>query len=53
MAGELLSFIRAPPHSKRHWRSVRAVPRLTANGVVCGAVYRVASLSELSRTATA
>ena len=32
----------------RHYRSVRAVPRVNAGGALCGAVYRVASGAALT-----
>ncbi|KAK9832751.1 hypothetical protein WJX81_008373 [Elliptochloris bilobata] len=40
--GQLLSFLRDPINTSR-WRDVKAIPRLTSQGSMCGAVYRVAS----------
>lgn len=43
--GQLLSFIRG---EKAHtWRGVKAIPRVTSKGVVCGAVYKVASAADV------
>ncbi|MEW5311854.1 MAG: hypothetical protein WDW38_003538 [Sanguina aurantia] len=40
LPGQLLSFVKA---DAQHWRLVKAIPRITSKGVMCGAVYRVAS----------
>ena len=42
--GQLLSFVR----DKAGWRGVRAIPRITSKGVLCGAVYKVASLPDMA-----
>lgn len=39
--GTLTSFVRGRPDN--HWRDIKAIPRVTSQGCVCGAVYRVAS----------
>lgn len=38
--GQLLSFVKS---DKERWRHVKAIPRITSKGVMCGAVYKVAS----------
>ncbi|EFN54932.1 hypothetical protein CHLNCDRAFT_134667 [Chlorella variabilis] len=44
LPGELLSFVAsARPTPAHHWKQVKAVPRMDAEGHICGAVYRVAS----------
>lgn len=47
LPGRLFSFMTTAPDTP-HWRAIRAIPRLTAQGVVCGAVYKVASMSDLA-----
>lgn len=42
--GQLLSFLK---DGRARWRSVRAIPRITSQGVLCGAVYKVASMSDM------
>ncbi len=37
--GELVSFVAADDAA--HFRGVRAIPRITSKGMVCGAVYKV------------
>lgn len=44
--GQLLSFL---SDGAAGWRGVRAIPRITSKGVLCGAVYKVASLSDLHK----
>ncbi|KAI3438282.1 hypothetical protein D9Q98_000717 [Chlorella vulgaris] len=44
LPGQLLSFMPSShPSPAHHWKDVKAVPRLDADGHICGAVYRVAS----------
>lgn len=38
--GELISFMKA---DEGHWKSVKAIPRITSKGCVTGAVYKVSS----------
>ncbi|GAX73815.1 hypothetical protein CEUSTIGMA_g1266.t1 [Chlamydomonas eustigma] len=38
--GELISFMKA---DEEHWKSVKAIPRITSKGCVSGAVYKVSS----------
>lgn len=45
--GELLSFVAA--EDAAHFKGVRAIPRITSKGMVCGAVYKVASTADMSR----
>jgi hypothetical protein len=45
LPGQLLSFVKG--EGAGGWRSVRAIPRITSKGVLCGAVYRVASRTDL------
>ncbi|KAK9828559.1 hypothetical protein WJX72_000752 [[Myrmecia] bisecta] len=40
--GHLMSFVRGHAVQNK-WRGIRAIPRLDAQGMMCGAVYRVAS----------
>ncbi|GBF90749.1 hypothetical protein Rsub_03050 [Raphidocelis subcapitata] len=47
--GRLFSFIHEP--DGRRWRGVKAIPRLTPQGLLCGAVYRVASAQQLPAAA--
>lgn len=47
MPGQMLSFIRSPG-GERPWRDVKAIPRLDPLGVMCGAIYKVASLQNLA-----
>lgn len=42
--GQLMSFIKA---DEDHWRAVKAIPRITSKGLLCGAVYKVSSQAEL------
>lgn len=44
--GHLLSFVRADDNA--HFRSVRAIPRITSKGQLCGAVFRVGSKPDLA-----
>ncbi|KAK9918333.1 hypothetical protein WJX75_003254 [Coccomyxa subellipsoidea] len=49
--GQLLSFMRTQhpvPQSMTPWRDVKAIPRVTSKGLLCGAVYRVASEQQLA-----
>ncbi len=47
--GQLLSFLKdKDKDGSARWRSVRAIPRITSKGVLCGAVYKVASMSDMS-----
>jgi hypothetical protein len=44
LPGHLLSFVPSKVQTAtHHWRGVKAVPRIDAEGHICGAVYRVAS----------
>lgn len=43
--GQLLSFLLEP--DGRHWRGIKAIPRITPAGQLLGAVYRVASSRQL------
>lgn len=43
--GQLLSFLKA---DAEHWRTVKAIPRITSKGVMCGAVYKVASQPDIA-----
>lgn len=44
LPGHLLSFVPSRVQTAtHHWRGVKAVPRIDAEGHICGAVYRVAS----------
>lgn len=45
--GQLFSFMREP--DGEHWRGVKAIPRITSKGMVCGAVYKVASAQQLQQ----
>lgn len=45
--GELLSFVAGADDS--HFKGVRAIPRVTSKGMVCGAVYRVASAADVAK----
>lgn len=53
--GRLLSFVETKAghlaHSVPAWRTVRAVPRVTSRGLICGAVYRVASERNINSVA--
>lgn len=50
LPGHLLSFVASKhPTPEGHWRGVKAVPRLDAQGNICGAVYRVASEQGLAQ----
>lgn len=46
--GELLSFVKA---DLEHWKSVRAIPRITSQGVIDGTVYKVSSQPDLQHPA--
>ncbi|BDA46854.1 g11016 [Coccomyxa elongata] len=50
--GQLLSFVRRTrppmPTAVNAWRDVKAIPRVTSKGMLCGAVYRVASEQQLA-----
>lgn len=46
--GELLSFIKA---DEAHWKSVKAIPRITSKGCVTGAVYKVSSQPDMNHVA--
>lgn len=48
--GMLKSFIKAPDHV--HWRNVKAIPRITSKGFICGSVYKVGSQADLFGNAT-
>jgi hypothetical protein len=43
--GQLLSFLKSDP---THWRGVKVIPRITSKGILCGAVYKVASRAKLA-----
>ncbi|KAI8468857.1 MAG: aluminum induced protein-domain-containing protein [Monoraphidium minutum] len=43
--GRLFSFLRDSDGT--HWRGVKAIPRVTSKGYLCGAVYKVASAQQL------
>mmetsp|Transcript_12018 Transcript_12018/g.25842 ORF Transcript_12018/g.25842 Transcript_12018/m.25842 type:complete len:293 (-) Transcript_12018:644-1522(-) len=43
--GELLSFLKA---DEDHWKSVKAIPRITSKGCVAGAVYHVSSQPDIT-----
>ncbi|GAB4818721.1 hypothetical protein N2152v2_005767 [Parachlorella kessleri] len=46
--GRLLSFVQSSsPRAGHPWRDIKAVPRIKPDGVLCGAVYRVASEQQL------
>jgi|LauGreStaDraftv2_3_1035109.scaffolds.fasta_scaffold148013_1 hypothetical protein len=38
--GDLCSFVKA---DEEHWKSVKAIPRITSKGCLAGAVYKVSS----------
>lgn len=44
--GVLLSFVESLKPGRR-WRDVKAVPRMTEDGKLCGSVYKVSSESQL------
>lgn len=44
--GVLLSFVESHKPGRR-WRDVKAVPRMTEDGKLCGSVYKVSSESQL------
>mmetsp|Transcript_2043 Transcript_2043/g.3203 ORF Transcript_2043/g.3203 Transcript_2043/m.3203 type:complete len:297 (+) Transcript_2043:54-944(+) len=50
LPGELLSFV--PAKDAAHFRGVKAIPRITSRGVVCGSVYKVASIADLAHPMT-
>lgn len=45
--GQLLSFVKG----EKTWRGVKAIPRITSKGVMCGAVYKVASQADVRHAA--
>uniref|UniRef100_A0A7S0WRI6 DUF3700 domain-containing protein n=1 Tax=Chlamydomonas leiostraca TaxID=1034604 RepID=A0A7S0WRI6_9CHLO len=45
--GDLLSFVAA--EDAAHFRGVKAIPRITSKGQVCGAVYKVSSTADMSK----
>lgn len=45
--GQLFSFML--DSDGEHFRGVKAIPRITSKGTVCGAVYKVASAKEISQ----
>ena len=47
--GELVSFVLSA--DKEHWKSVKAIPRITSKGCVTGAVYRVDSKPDMAHVA--
>lgn len=50
LPGQLLSFVASKrPTAQKRWREVKAVPRMDAEGHICGAVYRVSSEPQLEK----
>lgn len=47
MPGELVSFVEA--EDLEHFKGVKAIPRITSKGLLCGTVYKVASTADMSR----
>uniref|UniRef100_A0A7S3QLZ7 DUF3700 domain-containing protein n=2 Tax=Dunaliella tertiolecta TaxID=3047 RepID=A0A7S3QLZ7_DUNTE len=47
MPGQLLSFLPADTDNQ-HYRGIRAIPRITSQGVLCGAIFKVASNADLA-----
>ncbi|GLI67982.1 hypothetical protein VaNZ11_012193 [Volvox africanus] len=45
--GLIMSFMKAAKEGDGGFRNVKAIPRVTSKGVVCGAVYKVASVPNL------
>ncbi|KAJ9527657.1 hypothetical protein QJQ45_025925 [Haematococcus lacustris] len=50
LPGDVLSFVAA--EDAAHFRGVKAIPRITSQGMVCGAVYKVASSADMTRPIT-
>ncbi|GFR48841.1 hypothetical protein Agub_g10794 [Astrephomene gubernaculifera] len=46
--GLIMSFVKAAKQGEPGWRGVKAIPRVTSKGVVCGAVYKVASAQDMN-----
>lgn len=44
--GRLMSFVKSDPE---HWKPMKAIPRITSKGMVCGAVYKVASDADIAK----
>lgn len=48
--GNLFSFVESNSPSRK-WRELKAIPRMTPEGTLCGAVYKVASEANLATVA--
>lgn len=47
LPGELVSFVEA--EDAQHFKGVKAIPRITSKGMLCGTVYKVSSTADMSR----
>lgn len=45
--GELMSFVEAD--DAEHFKGVKAIPRITSKGMLCGTVYKVSSTADMTK----